>query len=1175
MRRNEIDTWTVEVDGIELEETADCYRDWTGADLVARGWGGIDEASGRACTAVQLDHTPADDRRDYRCSRPYRGLQDMKPQEGCTVEFIFEITATPGVQADTRPPSPMKTVIDAVLDGFDDMVDLEPQEQEIALAGLPPVVAKRIRQMLRADRAKSPFDTADACPRTETKPVSLSGTISRYEVDGVLGRGGAGVVHRATLNGPGDTRIPVALKILHEGSEEIRREARIGGLLRHQNLVDVYEIGEVHGTWFCAMELCESSLFTHGPFPVRAVIEIGLSVCAALQYAHEELGLVHLDLKPQNLLHAAGVVKVADLGIAQAQGFQIDGIRGTPGFMAPEQWSGGPVDARTDVYGLGRTLSALLGSEGTAGEQPSEPSGHRGLDEVIARCLSPEPEARYPSMAQLARDLGGLTISGPGLLDALALDSPPVHPAPDQEGTNLQDPGPMYGRGALLQRLAELLANPCLVVLKGGAGIGKTHLGTAAARQWRSKTGGEAWLCDLRSASTVTDLVVEVARTLGIAMSGSTPEALILAVGEALASRPSILVVLDNFEQLTQATGALATWRRLAPDTRFLMTSRRGCGIDGEILVEVEGLGKAASRELLVTRALGRGVAVADDPDLDALSTKLEGHPLAMELAAGRLGVLSVRDVLDRLSLSLLRAGGDSHHDALRTALDRSWELLHRAEREALAQLSIFRGGFTMALAEEVLRVDATPLDVVGSLLNRSLIRSEPGRFRMLVGVQEYAAERLAGGDAVRRRHAQAMLRLAESAAWQQFRAKGEGPLRDEFDNLSAACRWAIDAQDAPIAVRTYRAIWRVLQVLGPYRPAVGLADEVLGIPGLSSDQRCWVLTNKADALTLVAEPDTAHATYEEAMHWAEASGSEANVEVVQHNLAFLHMRMGRHAEAGAQFQVLLEQARARQDVPNESRALINIAQAREWLGELETTRDALDLALKCAQQAKDRLLESKALSDYANMCERLGDLDQAEQHANLALALHRSMDHRRAESLVLGILGRIHHRRGHLELAEVTYRDGMAIQEALGDNLFVSMFAGNLGRVVEQRGQLGEAESLLNKAIACAASVQHTPLECTWQAHIARMRATAGHSDAEQRARGVLARARDSGQPGMLAEVLACVAEVVATTGAPGAQELLNEAAAVAPTHDTHAQEIVAKARERIAAHLAIPRVT
>ncbi len=126
--------------------------------------------------------------------------------------------------------------------------------------------------------------------------------LGRYELVRVLGQGGMGVVYEAFRTGRDGVRVPVALKVLHDRPELLREEARLGGLLRHQHLVDVLEVGEDQGRWFCAFELCPGgSLSRHVPLPPRAVVEVGLAVCAALDYAHDALGLVHQDLKPDNL----------------------------------------------------------------------------------------------------------------------------------------------------------------------------------------------------------------------------------------------------------------------------------------------------------------------------------------------------------------------------------------------------------------------------------------------------------------------------------------------------------------------------------------------------------------------------------------------------------------------------------------------------------------------------------------------------------------------------------------------------------------------------------------------------------------------------------------------------------------------------------------------------------
>ncbi|MCP4845415.1 MAG: serine/threonine-protein kinase PknK, partial [Actinomycetia bacterium] len=375
--------------------------------------------------------------------------------------------------------------------------------------------------------------------------------LGRYERGPILGKGGAGRVYEAVLHGPRGFTKPVALKVLHHGHESLRREARIGGLLRHRNLVDVYEISDDGGQWFCAMELCSGgALSKHVPLPPRAVVEVGLQVCAALQYAHEDLGLVHLDIKPQNLLLADGVVKVADLGISHAEGFEEGRRAGTPGYMPMEQAHGAELDARADIYALGVTLvglatvsrpsrpgtvdpctvdsaalARLAGQDADEGYVPTGPGSEpeaaplppgvpAWLAPAVSRCLAQWPDDRWPDMASLAEALRGLTVDGPGLREAVGWVPAPAPVRPD---TNLGlEPDAFVGRQAELAMLTEALTSPCLLTLKGPAGIGKSRLASTAARRWHRRTGRPAWFCDLSDARGLEGLVGAVARTLDV-----------------------------------------------------------------------------------------------------------------------------------------------------------------------------------------------------------------------------------------------------------------------------------------------------------------------------------------------------------------------------------------------------------------------------------------------------------------------------------------------------------------------------------------------------------------------------------------------------------------------------------------------------------------------------------
>ena len=527
--------------------------------------------------------------------------------------------------------------------------------------------------------------------------------------------------------GPGRRR--VALKVLHRDQETLWREARLGGLLRHKHLVDVYEIGEEDGRWFCAMELCTGgSLAANLPLPPLAVVEVGLQVCAALGYAHEELSLVHLDLKPDNLLVSGeGVVKVADLGIAHAAGFERKGIAGTPGYMPPEQAAGRPVDARADVFALGRTLIELatgspgrVSAETFAFDAPVEEPElvPAWLAPVAERCLEPHPADRFPDMAALAEALEALRagVPGPGLQDFLGLAPTVRMPGPGR--TNLpREPNRLVGRERELAALEEALALPGVVTLKGVGGLGKTRLATSAARAFHQRTGVETWFVDLSAATAVEGLIEAVASALSLQLGGDAERQL----ERVLAARGELVLVLDNFEQLVSCAEVVAGWAEKAPAARFVVTSRvrlgRAGGAADRARPAVDGRRCGPARR-------ARGLARCRRPwrtrSYCPWPGAWDGLPLAIELAAGRLGVLSPADVLERLGAGILRSGEEGRHGTLRAALAWSWELLSPTERAVLAQLTVFAGPFSEADAAAVV-TDFAP-SVLARLVDHSLV---------------------------------------------------------------------------------------------------------------------------------------------------------------------------------------------------------------------------------------------------------------------------------------------------------------------------------------------------------------------------------------------------------------------------------------------------------------------
>ena len=288
------------------------------------------------------------------------------------------------------------------------------------------------------------------------RPTDSGQRIGRYSIEEVLGEGGWGCVYRARMDGPVGFRKAVALKVLHranndaQASQDLINEARLGGLLKHPNIIEIYDLGIHEDEFYIAMEWVRGGNIREkfeafGAFSTRAIVELGQQVCAGLDHAHNLLiegqpaGLVHRDLKPSNLLvDPNGLIKIADFGIATTheivdQSGESQLIRGTPAYMAPEQRWGdsSAIGPHTDLFALGTLLSELLMGERVTPRQAGVPlraslldfSCNEDLKEILLRCIHLEPEERCGSAMELAAALSQVAVEGPSLLEVLGLSA--------------------------------------------------------------------------------------------------------------------------------------------------------------------------------------------------------------------------------------------------------------------------------------------------------------------------------------------------------------------------------------------------------------------------------------------------------------------------------------------------------------------------------------------------------------------------------------------------------------------------------------------------------------------------------------------------------------------------------------------------------------------------------
>jgi predicted ATPase/class 3 adenylate cyclase len=376
-----------------------------------------------------------------------------------------------------------------------------------------------------------------------------------------------------------------------------------------------------------------------------------------------------------------------------------------------------------------------------------------------------------------------------------------------------------------------------LVTLTGPGGMGKTRLATAAAERVAAAYPDGVYFVPLADARTPEQVVAAVAESLGVRGEGARP--LLDTIEERLAA-DRVLLVLDNFEQVLETSPAVAGLLGSCPGTDVLVTSRAPLRLSGEWEYPVPPLAVQAGVQLFVERAARPNwdPSAEDMAAASEICRRLDGLPLAIELAASRLRVLDPRSLLERLARRLDVVGGSvpdlpDRQRTLTATIEWSYELLDQAERALFARLAVFSGGWTIAAAEAVCR-DEQVEDVLGALerlVEHSLVISERAgsgapRMRMLETIREYAATRLeesGEGDLLRGRHAAYFERFVEEL--HSLLAGPRAPeamsgLHDEWDNVDAVVPWRIAAGDFATPVRLASLAWRYVWLYDRVREA-------------------------------------------------------------------------------------------------------------------------------------------------------------------------------------------------------------------------------------------------------------------------------------------------------------------------------------------------------------------
>jgi predicted ATPase/serine/threonine protein kinase len=972
--------------------------------------------------------------------------------------------------------------------------------------------------------------TPDPVLAKDESPTLPSGTqFGRYDILCPLGAGGMGEVYRARDNRLGRD---LAIKILSrklsaskQDFERFEREARSASALNHPNIVTIFELGQVDSTYYIAMELVEGELLrdmlSAGSIPLQQAIPIAAQIADGLAKAHEA-GVVHRDLKPENLMVSRdGFVKILDFGLAKLASPdtapRLDAgtvdtsstlpgtVMGTVEYMSPEQANGLLLDFRSDQFSFGlvlyemvtgkrtfrrrsnaETLAAILRDdpEPVASLNPQAPAP---LCWIIERCLAKNPKDRYSSTRDLTRELASLR-------DRLS-EAPSRHSL--TRTCNLPAQRTMFiGRDREVAAVKELLLRDDVhvITLTGPGGIGKTRLGLQVAGD--AAESFPSGVCFIPLAAVHDPALVPSIIAQALEMRETRHQVTIESLKEYLRDlRTNLLLFFDNFEHLLAAVPAVAELFSIAPKLKVLVTSRAPLHIYGEHEFPVPSLALPDLRSATSLQVLSRNPAislfreraVAVNPNFALteenvfavanICTRLDGLPLAIELAAARIKLLSPSAMQARLEsrLQLLTGGAKDlpvRQQTLRGTIDWSYDLLSQGEKALFRRVSVFIGGCTLESVEAVcntkqdLEIDV--LEGMASLVDKSLVRQierpqGESRFALLDTVREYGLERLvASGEesATKRAHAAYCLVLAEesaSLAADPAQSEWVSLFEVEHDNFRAALEWLTQTGNADWGLRLGAALfqfWDMREHLTEGRDRLGKLLQLKGATARSNTR--------------------ARALFAAGVLAGEQSDYAAAYALVGESLDI---------------------ARELNDGRGVGIALNALAVHARDRGDLAASRSLFEESLAVWRDLGDQMVVARSLSNLANVVKLQGNYALARSLYEECLSIFRELGDRTGMAWSLNYEGDVAHEQGDDAVARTLYEQSLTIFRELGDKWGIAGCLVDLGNLARDhrdyqtsRSQYRESMKLFQElgqkrgmarlldCLACSAALQSQP---------------------------------------------------------------------------------------------------
>ena len=644
----------------------------------------------------------------------------------------------------------------------------------------------------------------------------------------------------------------------------------------------------------------------------------------------------------------------------------------------------------------------------------------------------------------------------------------------------------LIGRKCEVREAAEFLLNPDirLVTLTGAGGAGKTRLAIAAAATIAPEFTGGVRFVGLASISHPDLVATALAKSLDIQQVAN--RTIPRLIRDYLQESGPFLFVLDNFEQVLPASGAVAEMLAACPTLKVLVTSRECLRIYGEQEFPVAPLEQDFAVQLFVQRATAvRPNFALTEENSDAIReicSRLDGLPLAIELAAARTNLLSASAILHRLQsrLQLLTGGAldlPKRQQTLRNTIDWSHDLLNEAEQKLFRRFSVFIGGCTLEAAEAVcntgrdLGIDL--FDGLSSLVDKNLVQrvdrpDAEARFSMLQTIREYALERLAGSGeeaATRRAHAAYCLVLAEEGNPELSSAERALWLSRcdlEIDNFRSALDWLFTNQVLDWGLRLCMALFRFWDMREHLIEGRGRLETILVLAGSGySKERAKICIFLGALLTAQGDFPAAEIFLQQSFRLYEQLEDRWGIGASLNALGVCARDRGDYSAAQSNFERSLAYWRTLPDRSAIARCLHNLANVAQARSDYSRAEVALREATEIFQEVGDPSGAAWSMNQQADIAREQGDLEVARGHYECALKAFRAAGDRWGSARSLSDLGYVYCAQRNYQAAHGAYREALEVFSALGHKRGMARSLEGFACLAAARGQMARALTL------------------------------------------------------------------------------------------------------------------